>query len=335
MSQDKISSSRQTVEPRKGRDAPAGKVSRGERSSRAATSKKHSYVTLPFGVRVVRRSWYLGLVTVAAVAVLLSVLLLYAFREFASEASGRSASLSELRGIAALQDSEIVAAVSDDGGASADVQPLSLRSILETYRTASGMTEVRGVILHGNYVEDGRAFTMKLLTKAPSLVRKTLKDDALTLVCSYDGETAAVEIEHPEGKMHRQVLTDVLYQKAILLEGAVMALGPNELPDVLVYQWQADQVYEGQACWTIRRRMSAQESMIHLLDSETGLERVRYVTFMHEGERQQLSLHLSDYRRQGEGMLPFGYTLKFNGKLRGEAQLDSIQLNPGLMPWMF
>lgn len=34
-------------------------------------------------------------------------------------------------------------------------------------------------------------------------------------------------------------------------------------------------------------------------------------------------------------MLPFAYTLRFNGEVRGEANIDSIQLNSGLMPWMF
>lgn len=322
----------QSAEPRKGRDAPSGKVSRSERSSRAAEPKKRSYVTLPFGVRVIRKSWYLGLVTVAVVAVLLSVLLLYAYRQYADEASARSASMSELQ---AMPEADLAVPVDPETVDDDAEAPLSLESILEKYRTASGMTEVRGVILHGNYAEDGREFTMKLLAKSPGLVRKTLKDDALKMVCSYDGETANIEIEDPEGQMHQQALTDVLYQQAIILEGAALALASDKLPDVLAYKWEADQTYEGQVCWTIRRRMSAGHSMIHLLDSETGLERVRFVHFMHEGQRQQLSLHLSDYRQQDGGTLPFAYTLKFNGELRGEAQLDSIQLNPGLMPWMF
>lgn len=342
----KRSSIKQEVEPRRGRYAPSGKVSRSERSGRASEHTKHSYVILPFGVRVIRRSWYLGLVTVAVVSILLSVLLLYAFRQYAVESSERSASLLALRAaqnskIAALEGAVVVASVSGAGAVEAAVddaveaEPLSLESILEKYRTASGMSEVKGVILHGNYNEDGREFTMKLLAKSPGLVRKTLKDDALKMVCSYDGETANVEIEDPEGQMHQQALTDALYQQAIILEGAVLALASDKLPDALAYKWEADQTYEGRVCWTIRRRVSSQQWMVHLLDPETGLERVRFVYFEHEGQRHQLSLHLSGYRQQGAGYLPFGYTLKFNGKLRGEAKLDSIQLNPGLMPWMF
>ena len=343
----KVSSHGQSVEPRKGYDSPAGKVSKAKVRSRSHRKKPRSYVTLPFGVRVVRKSWYLGLVTVAAVAVLLGVLLMYAFRQYTVEVSELSVPSSELlvaqnAGSAASVLSAAVMSVSDGGDptneptdAAVEAEPLSLGSILDKYRTASGMSEVQGIILHGNYAEDGREFAMKLLAKSPGLVRKTLKDDALEMICRYDGETANIEIEDPEGKLHQQALTDALYQQAIILEGAVLALASDQLPDVLAYKWEADQTYDGQACWTIRRRMSTNQSMIHLLDPETGLERVRFVYFMHGGQRQQLSLHLSDYRQQGAGALPFGYTLKFNGKLRGEAKLDSIQLNPGLMPWMF
>ena len=342
----KASSRGQSAESRKGYDTPAGIVSEKELRRRSHRKKPRSYVTLPFGMRMIRKSWYLGLATVTIVALLLVGLLMYAFRQYTHEMPSRSVLSNSLQAAQAEDGVAFEGAIADlpvpsagdeaeFGDAAVEAESLSLESILEKYRTVSGMSEVQGVILRGEYVEDGRDFTMKLLAKTPGLVRKTLKDDALKMVCSYDGATANIEIEDPEGQMHQQALTDILYQQAIILEGAVLALASDQLPDVLAYKWEADQTYEGQPCWTIRRRMSTQHSMIHLLDVETGLERVRFVHFEHEGQRQQLSLHLSDYRQQGAGQLPFGYVLKFNGKLRGEAKLDSIQLNPGLMPWMF
>ena len=217
----------------------------------------------------------------------------------------------------------------------ADGELLSLGFILEKYRTASGLSKVQDVILQGNYNEDGLEFRLKLLAKLPRLVSKTLEDDALEMVYSYDGNTAKLKIEDGEGTKKQQVLTELIYQKAILLEGAVLALASNQLPDVLAYTREEDQTFEGQIYWTIQSRISAQDSIIHLLDTETGLERVRFIYFEHDGERQQLSLQLSDYRQQGEGELPFAYTLKLDGELRCEAKLNSIQLNPGLMRWMF
>lgn len=336
----KVSSHGQSVEPRKGYDSPAGKVSKAKVRSRSHRKKSRSYVTLPFGVRVVRKSWYLGLVTVAAVSVLLGVLIAYAVGQYASEATERVDLLvgADVRGesiASAVLEAGVVEPAATVAVKEGEEAPLSIESILEKYRSVSGLSGVEGIVLNGHYVEDGRDFDMKLLAKSPGLVRKNLTDHALKMVCRYDGEAAKVEIEDPEGAMHSQWLTDVLYQQAIILEGAVLSLVSDKLPDVLVYKWEADQEYEGHTCWTIRRRMSTNQSMIHLLDPETGLERVRFVYFMHDGLRHQLSIHLSDYRQQGTGTLPFAYTMKLNGEPRGEARLDSIRLNPGLMPWMF
>lgn len=335
----------QEVAPRRGSDVAAGKVSPSASRIRSSKRKSRSYVILPFGVRVIRKSWYWGLVTVALVFVLLGALLVYSIRQYAAQVSEHVGEV-DIDGDREV-GAQVLTALGDDSSgdesAGADLLleketeevPLSLETILGKYRSVSGLSEVQGVILHGQYTEDGREFTMKLLAKAPGLVRKNLADDTLKMICRYDGAAATVEIEDPEGEMRSQPLADVLYQRAIILEGAVLSLGSDKLPDVLVYQWEPNQEYEGHTCWTIRRRISTGLSMIHLIDSETGFERVRFVSFMHEGQRQQLSLHLSDYRQLEQGTLPFAYALKLNGELRGEARLDSIQLNPGLMPWMF
>ena len=333
----KTAISRQSAESCKGGDAPSGKVSRKRASDRrSSVRKKPSHVTLPLGVRVRRKAWYLALINLAGLMLLFSVLLLYAFWQYTQKMAVQSVLPSEGQAnqTEAMDASENLLAVTPVSAAD-DGELLSLGFILEKYRTASGLSEVQDVILQGNYIEDGLEFRLKLLAKLPRLVSKTLEEDALKMVYSYDGDTAKVKIEDAEGKVQQQVLTDLLDQQAILLEGSVLALASNQLPDVLVYTWEADQTFEGQIYWTIRSRISAQDSIIHLLDTETGLEHVRLVYFEHDGERQQLSLQLSDYRQQGEGKLPFGYTLKFNGKLRGEAKLDSIKLNPGLMRWMF
>lgn len=317
---------------------------------------KRSYVTLAFGVRVNRKSWYLGLLTGALLGVLLGLLFIYAFRQYAE--SGRVAlpdappvtyytilgdrevtepSLLSPRASAVAVVPSVAESLEAISPAEevASVESLVIQSILEKYRIATGLSDVQSLILRGRYIEDGRDFSMKLMVKFPGLVSKTLEDSALKIVCSFDGDQATIEVEDASGETHKQALSDVLYQQAILLEGSVLSLTSDRLPDALVYKWAADQRYDGRNCWTIRRRVSSQESMIHLIDKETNLELVRFVYFMHEGERQQLSLHLSDYRQQGKGYLPFAYTLKLNGEVRGEAQIESIQLNSGLMPWMF
>jgi len=333
----KTATSRQSAESRKGDDASSGKVSRKRPTGRRGSErKKPSHVILPLGLRVRRKSLYLALINLAGLTLLFSVLLLYAFWQYTQEMPVHSVLPPETlanqsEAMNASEDLPVATSVP----VTPDGELLSLGFILEKYRTASGLSKVQDVILQGNYNEDGLEFRLKLLAKLPRLVSKTLEDDALEMVYSYDGNTAKLKIEDGEGTKKQQVLTELIYQKAILLEGAVLALASNQLPDVLAYTREEDQTFEGQIYWTIQSRISAQDSIIHLLDTETGLERVRFIYFEHDGERQQLSLQLSDYRQQGEGELPFAYTLKLDGELRCEAKLNSIQLNPGLMRWMF
>ena len=260
-----------------------------------------------------RKSLYLALINLAGLTLLFSMLLLYAFWQYTQEMAVYSVLPSEGQAnqTEAMDASEDLLAVTPVSAAD-DGELLSLGFILDKYRTASGLSEVQDVILQGNYIKDGLELRLKLLAKLPRLVSKTLEDDALKMVYSGDGDTAKIKIEDAEGKIQQQVLPDLLDQQTILLEGAVLALASNQLPDVLVYTWEADQTFEGQIYWTIQNRISAQDSIIHLLDPETGLERVRFVYFEHDGERQQLSLQLSDYRPQGKGELPFAYTLKLN-----------------------
>ena len=283
-----------------------------------------------------RKSLYLVLINLAGLMLLLFALLLYAFWLYTQETGVRAVLPSEGQAnqSQAMEASEDLLATTSVSAAD-DGELLSLGFILEKYRTASGLSEVQDVILQGNYIEDGLESRLKLLAKLPRLVSKTVEDDAIKMVYSYDGKTARLKIEDGEGTIEQQVLTELVDQKALFLEGAVLALASNQLPDVLVYTREEDQTFEGQTYWTIQSRLSAQDSVIHLLDTETGLERVRFIYFEHDGERQQLSLQLSDYRQQGEAKLPFGYTLKLNGELRSETKLDSIQLNRGLMRWMF
>ena len=333
----KTATSRKSAESRKGDDASQGKVSRKRPTGRRRSErKKPSHVILPLGLRVRRKSWYLALINLAGLTLLFSALLLYAFWQYSQEMAVHTVlppekQANQSEAMDASDDLPVATSVP----VTADGDLLSLGFILEKYRTASGLSEVQDVILQGNYNEDGLEFGLKLLAKLPRLVSKTLENDALKMIYSYDGDTAKLKIEDGDGTKQQQVLTELIYQKAILLEGAVLALASNQLPDVLAYTREEDQTFEGQIYWAIQSRISAQDSIIHLLDRATGLERVRFIYFEHDGERQQLSLQLSDYRQQGEGKLPFAYTLKLDGELRCEAKLDSIQLNPGLMRWMF
>ena len=169
------------------------------------------------------------------------------------------------------------------------------------------------------------------------LVRKTLADATLAMVCSYDGKQASIEIQSGSvGEPVTQPLEDAIYQKAIELEGAFLSLADyGIIQQSPFYEWQADQRYNGKPCWTIVSKLPRATQITHLIDQETGFEQVRYLNLMIDGTKYQLSIHFSDFREDQGLSLPHAYILKVNGSIRGQAQIDSIVSNSGLMPWKF
>lgn len=346
---------RQSPPERLGSSVPAaGKVS----TSSSSSPRKRSYVVLPFGIRVIRKSWYIGLLAAAASLLIFSMLMLYVVRQQmhareVREARVRAAVSTAIVDVAQPEVAALpvvtsakelppngaprAAAVNSDESSelAGGLPPVTLELILEKHRTASSMSDVNGAILRGRYVEDGRDFALKLMAKSPDLVRKDLRDSDLHMVYSFDGQVATIEVAGPDRELHAQPLADELHQQVLMIEGSLFALCPGVLPDELIFAREPDQLYEGRTCWTIRRRVSSFHSMIHLIDSETGLESVRFREIVHAGQTHQISVHLSDYRSEGEGLFPYAYTLKMDGQVRGQAQLESVKLDPGLMPWMF
>lgn len=212
----------------------------------------------------------------------------------------------------------------------------SLMDILSRTRAAMGLNEVRSLLLHGVYEEDGRVFDMKLAARMPTSVRKYLRDDTLEIMCSFDGTAATVQVQKAEQGVVRQPLTEAVAQYAIILEGAFFSLAIKDPElDTVKYSRGADQVYEGRACWTIESKQPGQPAIYHLIDMETALEHVRYITAVIDGKDFRLSVHYTDFEVVNGVNFPRAYVLKVNDIIRGQARVRRVQRNVGLMPWMF
>lgn len=314
--------------------------------SHRSRHKNRTYIHLPFAYRVRRKEFYRFIVT-SVLLLAFTVLIPWAIYCYTLDASVSAGSqIVEPTGVVPyasleplLDRSPIAAASVLNTAADANAQPaiVSLASILAKYRTATGLREVQSLLLHGSYLEDGRKFEMKLAAKAPNLVSKNLSDDELEMVCRYNGSKATIEIATgAPGQAVTQALEDAIYERAIILEGAFLSLADfgTELLTPR-YAWQADQMYDGKPCWTVVSQLPGTPEISHLLDQESGFELVRYLDLVVEGSKHQLSIHFSDFRQHDALHLPHAYTLKVNGAIRGQARVDSIQRNPGLMPWMF
>lgn len=312
--------------------------------------RQRKTVHLPFGYRVRRRVFYRFLL----VSILLTaavILLPFALYHYLSDESHIEGDLSDLE---AIRDDTIDAAASsltlpDAAEPSAEYAPPpeapeptmlspegaaepSLQSILETYRTATGLRDVRSLVLHGEYTEDGRRFEMILTIKAPDLMRKALSDDRLSIVCSYDGKDATVQI----GQKTPESIEDAFHHNALILVGAFLTLADTGSEGQSArHRWLSDQTHDGKICRVIASQLPDTPTIHHLIEPDTGFECFRYLDITVEGKRHRISMHLGDFRKNGGYTLPHTYRVEVDGSLRGKARIDSIQSNQGIMPWMF
>lgn len=285
-------------------------------------SKKRSYLTLPYGIRVVRRSFYTGLALFVGIIIALSSL------------SGLSIY---------LQRSQVeippVNHTASDRAASSDpvVQQdtVTLESILKMHRAKAGLLNTEGILLNGSYIEDGRRFTLTLASKSPNLVRKTLTDNRMDFVCSYNGTDGYIKAKHADGSETGDTLTDPIPLEMIRLEGALLALTDSAAEEGTYYRREANQDYKGKSCWIILSQTQMNPAITHVIDPDSALELARYSTYHKDGKAFQFAIQYTDFRTADGYTRPYIYQLGINGELRGHAEIESIQTNPGLTSWMF
>jgi len=209
--------------------------------------------------------------------------------------------------------------------------------VLEFYQSASGMSGVQSLLLHGTYEEEGRIFDMQLAAKAPCYVKKTLTDASIKIVSAWDGKSAKIQVDKGvSGVALQQLEEGGLYASALKLEGAFLALSePGQLgADSIRLEgklWPID----GRACCNLIRGLPDGTLIYHFIDLEYGLERARRLEFELSGQTHELMLHFTDYKNFGLRKFPQRYILKLDGKVRGVVRVENPQVNPGLMPWNF
>jgi hypothetical protein len=217
---------------------------------------------------------------------------------------------------------------------------ITVDTILGAYRKATRMGQVHSIILRGRYQENGQHYQMNLVSKTPNLFRKSLKGHELDMLIVFDGVGTKLRTKSVGGEESSRPIEDPVYRSALILEGAFLALAPTapfalEASEGTRYARDLDQVYDGSPCWTVISQMPASPSISHLIDSESGLERVRYLTQQIDNKDCQISVHFSDYRESDGLVVPHTYELRVDGVIQGKAVIDTVQVDSGVMPWMF
>jgi len=209
-----------------------------------------------------------------------------------------------------------------------------LAGLLWRHRQASGLKEVTGMTLHCSYIEDGRNYEMALSMRAPEMIRKKVRDEAVEVVFVAAGGASQVRTTQAKGESTVRALPeDDLYRYTLLLEGGAFRLAEGG-PRV---NYDYDLVL-GEATEGFRRIVSTGPSGVsvtHVIGEVSGLEVERSAEVWVDETQNVLKLFLEDQRQVDGVMLPHLYRLQINGLERAEIRVQSVQLNPVTPLWFF
>lgn len=307
-----------------------GASSSGKTSSPG--QRKSKRVHLPFGFRMKPRTLVYTIVLFLSVSLFTICTPVYFYMRDVEQTSEARQQAKLIFGD--VEESKSAAALPRGEELIAAPEVISLDTVLNLHRETLGLNSVQSVLLSGTYLEQGNQFEMKLAAKAPGLVRKAMSAPDFQLTCVHDGIRARVEITQGDVSQTK-LMEDALYAHAVILEGSFLALAANAAEPRPEYSLEDDQTYMEKPCWTVRSQVLGGPVIYHLIDQDTGFERVRYINLSIGVNSHQLSLHLADFRAQAAFHFPHAYTLKINGEVRGRAELTSVKYNQGVMPWMF
>lgn len=227
------------------------------------------------------------------------------------------------------------AAVLAQPDAEAAAEPLSeLAALLWQYRQASGLEETTSMTLLGTFIQDGRSFELALSVRMPAMVRKRVRDDAqeVLLVSSGTSSQERTILANNESLV-RTLPEEDIARYSLLLEGAVFRLVAGDAQSNFSYELMSEVTRPG--CRRIVSKDPTGLSMVHEIDTESGLEVERSMEISLDGERSVLTMLLEDYRRVDNVMLPHRYYLELDGLRRVEVVVQSFKLNTVMPLWFF
>lgn len=201
----------------------------------------------------------------------------------------------------------------------------------EVIQESSG-EELRSMIMHGIYEEDGRIFDLILAVKVPGLIKKTLSDSKITITCGVSEDQAWISVAKEDVVLDRQPLTSELHQNSLAWEAALWPM-VRMVSDVS--RFRDIGISDDGVGLRVLERFDGDMRQLYYFDAVTGLECKRELHFAIGGQSHQLSVFSEDYRDVNGYILPFYYRIVLNDEVRGVAKIQRIELNSGLMPWMF
>jgi hypothetical protein len=220
--------------------------------------------------------------------------------------------------------------------------PLTLKSAsptvatLERHLTATGLEGTESLIFEGTYLTRGVSFELLIFAKSPHYFRQRLRHHDLEIITAWNGE---LYVEHnPLSQLGDQaVIRQNLNRLMLILQSSLATIAWQYLNDGSdPFNWQEFTQIDGTKCAVLVNEELLEVPVQHYLDVKTGLELRRKVIFELAGEVASIRIDY-DYDPSPNGglHLPKRYTLYLNELTIAEAELAQVRPNVGMMPWMF
>lgn len=193
-----------------------------------------------------------------------------------------------------------------------------------------GWAQVSSLRLQGRFSSQGEHFTFTAYRKKPDLFKYILKSDEREIIYGYDGTRAWTHRRRPASAPQLLQRPDGDHLISNALFGSHL-LYPYAAGKVIRY---IDTLpFQGRLCDLLQVELGNGHRLDYYLDLHTHREVRRTSLEPRSGHR--LSLDFADYDSSGPIPIPTRVVFQSDAQPAGSLELERIQFNPGIMPWMF
>lgn len=218
-----------------------------------------------------------------------------------------------------------------------DENPSNLEEVLEAYGLATGFNQARTVSMEGSASSNNREYDMNVFAKAPNQLRQVMAHGDTKITCVYNGNEGNLElVNYANNRQSSRMLT--AEQSLSALMSSVVSLpiwqyerAPSSLEDLGL------DTIDGVVYRVIANHQFETATIMHYLDADTMIERMRLAEYESDGEPCRIQVKYSDYQKNGDFYAPMRIEVveQQNIEIRTICVIEKWSFNKGLLPSLF
>lgn len=219
-----------------------------------------------------------------------------------------------------------------------------VRRFVETHFAKTRFNEVNSIRAVGRYTAGDVELAFTLLGKQPRFYKQVLEFNGRKIEAGFDGQQMWYLQNYPLLDKDDAGLLS-LNRALAMLECSIPCIAWEYEEEGLVeervksnagFQLLPDTEWNGKRCQIVKNLRMLDTPVYHYFDAETGLELYRRASVSID-ERRQKDVELF-FKEPLEGLeypIPSGFELWVDGRLFCTAEFDTIEVNRGLMNYLF